>query len=425
MTATAETLQNIFRLDTAYYSYVQTNIAPIRFVTFDNPDSTTDFGSDNDYASAVPFVSNGTISSPLVGLNNNSLVTTGANYLTDGLIMKESEYDDSWGSVDGIYHFSFWIKKSGLDTNPLGLRIIANVNSYLNNEYILLYQYGDYIYLQVNDQTNSMINVASNQPVNVFDNNKKHIVLVASHPGSNGNIKVYVNKVLVINSNIGTVHPQFVNATSYLNPNTETNNRARFSVNCLITPLNQVTLPLTPTPSIVSIDDVHWAVTSLNQTQVTNLNDAMPYSLDNFFDTDFALAQNATLVDPTFGVGSGIDPALLSADALFVNPTLIVDFDKVVPLEKIDEASALFVLPTFLADNITNISIVAAVMPAGALSMDGLFSRTFSFPTMYATATMIFQSPYLDPYHVLIYQQSAMSPIGNLYYRRVGDIDTL
>jgi hypothetical protein len=26
---------------------------------------------------------------------------------------------------------------------------------------------------------------------------------------------------------------------------------------------------------------------------------------------------------------------------------------------------------------------------------------------------------------VLIYQQSAMSPIGNLYYRRVGDIDTL
>lgn len=402
MIAVGDTPQNVFRLDTAYYTYVQTNIAPFRYVTFDSPNSALDWGSDNDFGSAAPFTYNGSILEPIYGLNNNSLLSDSTSYTTSGLIMKESEHDDNWGTLGRSWHTSFWIKKDLTDTNANGLRVIANLHSYENNKHLILYQYNNYIYLQVDDKVNTFQTFQSSVNANVFDNVKHHIVISSS---SNGKIHVYKNKILLIDATV-TNHVVTTNSTSYLAPNTETNNRARFSVGALITPYEHTNLVTTPTASKLIIDEVHWAVTSLNQTGVNNLYAAMPFKNEIEWFADPALSNSSQIVQPTFGTGAGINaaPAQITT-ATFVLPTIstqIFNTFNATPLL----ANATAVQPfSVIGDNIRNVILNIQPFTITAMLMPAVVKITFPGATMYASAKIQYPYPYTDPYRILVLSQ--------------------
>lgn len=423
MTASADIPPNVYRLDTAYYSYVQSNIAPFRYVTFDVPNSNLDWGSDNDFGGAAPFTYGGSISLSIDGLSNNSLLTNGGAYTSSGLIMKESEHDDDWGTSAKNWHTSFWIKKDHTDTNPNGLRIIANLHSYENNKHLIVYQYNNYLYLQLDDKVNTPQTIQSSVNVNVFDGNKHHIVITSK---SDDKIQIYKNKILVLDSAV-TPHIVTTNSTAYWAPNTETNNKPRFAIGALITPYAETNLPAIPTPSIMYIDEAHWAVTHINQTQVNNLYSAMPFRVDIEFFADVALSNFSDLVNPTFGTGVGNNVLVSEAtNAELLNPTLTVDFDKVITVNAMAAHTAELIYPfSVIADNITHIEVFSDILIATAEILPATFILTINAAPMIANARMVVQDPYIDPYHLLVIQQSRL-PLSTSYYGTwgIGDIDS-
>jgi hypothetical protein len=422
-TAYAEIPPNVYRLDTAYYSYVMQNIAPFRYVTFDSPNSNIDYGSDNDYGGAAPFVYNGTVTLPINGLNNNSLISDGLSYTTSGLIMKESEYNDDWNTTNEIWHTSFWIKKDIADTNPNGLRIVANLNGYKDNQHIILYQYNNMFYLSMNDKNHPAQTFASAVNVNVFDGNKHHIVITSK--GDN-KIFIYKNKIKVLEADYGSIHVVTTNSATSVPPNAETDNRARFAIGALITPYAETNLPAIPTPSIMYIDDAHWAVTYINETNVINLFNAMPYKVDINWFADPALSNFSEFVNPTFGTGFGHNAIFATASSELVNPTIYTEIEKIVNAE-VMTANAEAIEPfSVIGDNITNINVIADLMLASALLLEhqGVLISIPGGP-MLASANMISSKPYYDEYNLLIIQQTAM-PLGASLFGKwsVGDIDS-
>ena len=423
LTASADTPQNVYRVDTAYYSYVQTNIAPIRYVTFDAPGSDTDWGSDQDFAQAVPFVYDGTITSSINGLNNNSLLSTGTNYLTSGLIMKESQWDDDWGTTAGSYHSSFWIKRHPDDVGSNGLRIIQSAYSPLDGSYGILYQQNNLLKLEMFNGT-SYFTATSSYNVNVFDYAKHHIVVNFRKTGSNHFIDIYVDKGLALNIGVGTQALIFKNSATYLPPNTETNNMARMSVGALIPPIAYTSLPVTPTATKMYIDDVYWAATAITQTGVNNLYAAMPYRLNTNWLSDTFLSNQSSLVNPSFGTGTGINATAITASAQMVNPTLIVNYQRIVSATTIT-ASALAVNPfSVVADSVTNKTVVSDIFIASAMMGDAVQRTTVQAQPMTATARIPASMPaWYDPYRALILQQSLTYPAGRYFGFKVGDID--
>lgn len=402
MIATADIPQNIYRLDTAYYTYVQTNIAPFRYVTFDFPNSNLDYGSDNDFGGAAPFTYGGSITASIDGINNNALLTDGSSYTTSGLIMKESEHDDDWATTAKTWHTSFWIKKDITDTNPNGLRIIANLHSHKDNKHLIVYQYNNYIYLQLDDKVNPVETFQSSVNANVFDGVKHHIVINAT---SNNKIHVYKNKILIIDASL-TTHVITKNSDTYLAPNTETNNKPRFAIGALITPYAETSLSAIPTESIMQIDEAHWAVTTLNQTGVNNLYSAMPFKTDIQWFADPALSNFSQFVQPTFGTGAGINaaPAQIS-NAQLVNPSVSADFELIFNASSL-QANANAVEPfSVIADNITNIVVSVQHFLAGAMLLPAVVRITVPGATMYASARIQYPYPYTDPYRMLILSQ--------------------
>jgi hypothetical protein len=421
LTAAADIPQNIYRLDTAYFSYVQTNIAPHRFVTFDDPENTKDWGSDNDFGSAAPFEYTGSITAPIFGLNNNSLLSNGTSYTTSGLVMKESEHDDAWGTDVKTWHTSFWIQKDITDTSPNGLRVIANLTSYQNNKHLIVYQYNNYIYLQMDDKVHAVQTFQSSVNANVFDGIKHHIVITSKNDNK---IQIYKNKTLIMNANFGSINVVTTNSSSYWAPNTETNNKPRFSVGALITSYAETNLPVIPTASKLIIDEVHWALTHINSTQVTNLYNAMPYKVEINWFADPALSNSSDIVDPTFGVGSGIVATPLVATGLINEVTITADKEKIINATPIT-ASALAVEPfSVIADNINPINVVSDIFVASALMVQPTVPRIMFATPLTATARMAATSPYFDEYQLLIVQQSRL-PLGTSYVGTwsVGDVD--
>lgn len=422
-TAFTEVPPNIYRLDTTYYSYVQNNISPFRYVTFDLPNSEVDWGTDNDFGAAAPFSYDGTISTAIFGINNNSLISSNSNLTTSGLIMKESEHDDKWGTDVKTWHSSFWIQKDLSDTNSNGLRIVANLNSFLDNQYIILYQYNNKLYLQAYDQTHPVQTFESSVNVNVFDNIKHHIVISSS---SNDKIQVYKNKLLVIDATLNPTHVITQNSLTHLPPNDAGSNKPRFSVGALITPYAETYLPAIPTPSIMYIDEVHWAVTSINQTGVNNLYNAMPLKIDIEFFADPALSNLSEIVEPTFGTGVGNIAQIAEAtNAELLMPSITADFERIVAALPM-EANAEFVYPfSVIADNITNIQVFGDIMIATAEILGAVFVLNVNAQPMLANARMVVQDPYIDPYHLLVIQQSRL-PLSTSYYGTwgIGDVDS-
>jgi hypothetical protein len=306
-------------LNDLYYQYVQTNIAPYRYVTFDAADGTLDYGTDNDY-SVIPTTIGGTVVNPDLGINGKSVKTTGSSYITDGVILNESEWNDSWGTGQNSYHSAFWFQRALDDNSTTGLRVLWNLNGYKDNQHVVLYQYQDKLHMQFNNGSGTFVE-QDTTALNLFDYQRHFVVIDFNHTNPNNNVvKLYVDAVLKSTINLGAYTGTTTNAaTADSGPNDEANNRARLSIGCLITPFGSTALPVQPTTTKLIIDEVYWDKNSITQTQVTNLYNAMPDKNNKIVVAEPFIA-SGELVMPAFSTSSILSTAPLTASASLVQP---------------------------------------------------------------------------------------------------------
>jgi hypothetical protein len=424
MTAYAEKGNNSYALDDTYYSYVFTNISPFRYVTFDGQNPATDYGSDNDYA-VVPTVYGGGLTNPGFGINNVSVKTAGFNYVTDGVILKESEWNDTWGTGQATYHSSFWMQRAGDDSSTNGIRILWNLNGYKDNQHVILYQYQNKLHMQFNNGSGTHIDAVTSADVNVFDYERHHIVIGFDHTNNNNNlVKLYVDGVLKLTTNLGSYTGSTTNYATAQPTNDENYNKPRLGVGCLITPFASTALSQIPTNTRLYIDEIHWAQTGLTNGQVLSLYNAMPIRDHVDFYADFFIGSNANLPMPIISGSNIIQSGLFNANIELVTPTITADYEKII-YENPATASALFVMPTIVADNITNVIISANTMIASAFINEVVVIISISAGIMNATVRLLAEEPYMDPYHLLIYQQGLMEPYAFGFWSgyNAGDID--
>lgn len=425
MTASSDAPENVYKINTQYQQYLITNHAPHRYINFDVPTGSQDIGSDNDYANASPYIYTGYINLPYQGINNNALVTPGTGLYSPDFIVKESEYNDEWGTTGTGYHFGFWIKKNASDT-PSYNRVIATAQSYLNtNDYIILWQQGDYVKLTVRDSDSSQTTYTASIAANVFDGKRNNIVVNFDYTGS-GICSVYVNKNLVLEASVGSIKPILINGSTSVNADSETNNRNRFSIGASIVPDLETKLSTTLYPSLLEIDDFHWSKTQITLEEVSNLWSQMPGRFDTEILADPAIATNGILVDTIVGAGLGINATPLTAEGIAVEPLSIgADRELIYAADSAFLASSLAVEPfEYYGDSINNIVVVSDIFSGTIDFTGGLFTYTVSGQPMTASILMQSQSPYFDPYNLLILNQSLTQPTGLLSnYYKVGDID--
>jgi hypothetical protein len=309
-----------FPLSSIYYDYVQANITPYRYVTFDDANPYLDFGSDDDYAVA-PVVVGGTFVNPGIGINGKSVKTTGNSYVTDGVILKESVHDDDWGVSANNYSSSFWMQRAADDTST-GLRILANAYGYGTGDYFLLYHYQNKLHFEFKNST-TLIKQTSASNVNIFDFGTHFIALDLDHSGQTDTAKIYVDAVLVMTINIGTARLSLINGTPHTAPNDEANNHPRYSVGCLITPFNQTALPVVPTNTKLIVDEIFWDKDSLSLAQVAALYNMMP-GKTNSVQTPLPLEASALFVMPAISTNVNYIGTAVTADGELLDPTLYV-----------------------------------------------------------------------------------------------------
>jgi hypothetical protein len=334
---------NHFVSNNTYYQYVQTNIAPYRYVNFDSSNSLLDHGSDNDY-SVVPTSIGGTVVSYDLGINNKSAKTAGASYATDGVILKESEWNDSWGSGANDWHSAFWFQRATDDQSINGLRVLWNLNGYKDSQHAVLYQYQGKLHMQFNNGSGTFTETDSTA-LDLFDYNRHFVVIDHDHGGgTNNTVKLYVDSVLRFTANIGSITPTTTNAaTADLGANLETNNYARLGIGCLITPFASTALPVIPTNTKLIIDEVYWDKGAITQTAVTNLYNAMP-AKTNTVNASAPLTASSVLVMPGVSAQSIILETFASSNIEIVQP-LVSTNSQVLFLSQLITASALIVNP--------------------------------------------------------------------------------
>ena len=313
-----------FVLNDIYYNYVQTNIAPYRHVTFDAVDTTADYGTDNDY-SVVPTVVGGTIINPDLGINGKSAKTAGTSYITDGVILKESEWNDSWGTGQNSYHSAFWFQRALDDASTTGLRVLWNLNGYKDNQHIVLYQYQNKLHLQFNNGSGTWIEQDTGT-LDLFDYNRHFVVINFNHTNPVNNIvTVYVDSVLKMTIDLGAYTGSTTNASSAdSGPNDEANNHPRLSVGCLITPFAATALPVVPTNTKLIIDEIYWDKNATNQTQITNLFNIMP-DKNNVDFTAEAMTASDDFVMPAYATSSNLSADPFTASVELVGPLTTAD----------------------------------------------------------------------------------------------------
>jgi hypothetical protein len=312
-----------FHLSSTYYDYVHTNIAPYRYVTFDSPDAYLDFGSDNDY-SVSPVVIGGTVVNPGLGINGKSVKTAGTNYTTDGVILKESEWNDDWGTGNNDYVSSFWIQRAPDDTST-GLRIIWNINSYKDNQHVVVYHYQNKLHFQINNQSGTYHTVTSANNVDIFDYKRHHIVIYSHFNNNHNYISIYVDGISIIGAHdIGNYKIVTVNAASAdSGANAEINNHPRLAVGCLITPFAQTALPVVPTNTKLILDEIFWDKDAITLNQVTALYNMMPGKTDSV-QAPLPFEVSALLVMPTISTDVNYVSTATTAIAELLDPTLYV-----------------------------------------------------------------------------------------------------
>jgi hypothetical protein len=313
-------LNNHFVSNNIYYEYVKTNIDPYRYVNFDSANSLIDHGIDNSY-SVVPTSIGGTVVSHDLGINNKSAKTAGLNYATDGVILKESEWNDSWGTGQNSYHSAFWFQRAADDQSINGLRVLWNLNGYKDNQHVVLYQYQGKLHMQFNNGSGTFVE-QDTDALDLFDYNRHFVLIEFDHSNVNNNVvKLYVDAVLRSTINLGAYTGTTTNAiVSDSGPNFEANNHPRLGIGCLITPFASTALPFVPTNTKLIVDEIYWDKNAITQTQVTNLYNAMP-AKTNTINLSDPLTASSLLVMPT-----------VSADCLIIEAPAICDIDIVDPV---------------------------------------------------------------------------------------------
>jgi hypothetical protein len=421
LTAFIEMSNNNFALDDTYYAYILANITPYRYVSFDGTNPAMDYGSDSDF-SVIPTVYGGSLTSPAFGINNISIKTSSSNYTTAGVILKESQYNDDWGTSTDHHHSSFWMQRDGDDPSNGGVKVLWNLNGYYDNQHIILFHYQDKLHLQLNNQTQYQSFTSANN-VNIFDYERHHIVINFDHSGVNNLVKIYVDSVLVLTANIGSMTLQTINGVVNVGPNDEANNYPRLSVGCLITPFASTSLPNAPTPMRILVDEIHWAKTTLTAGQITSLYNAMPAKDNTTWYADFFIASNANIPMPVIRGGNTRSATPLTASGIINDVQISTVYNKVVSSPAIT-ASAQIVQPTVVGDNVRTVNFVATFMFASAFISAPQIIFAVSAQPMIATAKMPASlPPWYDPYRALIIQQSLTYPAGNYYGFKIGDID--
>jgi hypothetical protein len=314
-----------FMLNDIYYNYVQANIAPYRYVTFDAADTSLDYGTDNDY-SVVPTVVGGTIVNPDLGINGKSAKTAGTSYITDGVILKESEWNDSWGTGQNSYHSAFWFQRALDDASTTGLRVLWNLNGYKDNQHVVLYQYQGKLHMQFNNGSGTWIEQDTTNGLDLFDYNRHFVVIEFDHTNVNNNtVRLYVDAVLKMTVNLGSYTGSTTNAaTADSGANDELNNHPRLSIGCLITPFASTALPVVPTNTKLIIDEVYWDKNSISSTQITNLFNTMPGKFNVNKLSDPMLASDE-FVMPAFATTVNFVTDPFTASASFVEPELYIE----------------------------------------------------------------------------------------------------
>ena len=425
MTAYAEKGNNSFALDGTYYSYINTNVAPFRYVTLDGASVYTDYGSDNDYA-VIPTSIGGTVVNPGYGINNKSVLTTSQSYNNSGIIMKESEWNDTWGTGQNTYHSAFWMQSTPQDTSNNGLKVLWNLNGYKDNQHVILYQYQNKLHLQFNNGSGTHIDSPTTSNYNLFDGNRHFILINFNHTNTNNNtVNLYVDSVLASTINLGTYTGTTTNSATSLPTNDEAYNYPRLCAGGLITPFNVTALPVEPSNISILVDELHWAQTGANQTLVTNVYNAMPARLNKVWAADFFIGSNANLPMPVISAGNTRIATTLTANAELVNPTIISDREKIISATPLT-ASGILVLPIFFIDNNVNVSVLANVFIGSAFINDAIIVITIPGGPMIATAKMNYNNPYFDLYNLLIVQESLAPFATSSAYSSyaTGDIDS-
>ena len=326
-TAYAERSPTYF-LNDIYYEYVKTNINPYRYVTFDSADATLDYGTDNDY-SVSPTTIGGTVVNPDLGINGKSVKTTGNSYITDGVILNESEWNDSWGTGQNSYHSAFWFQRALDDASTTGLRVLWNLNGYKDNQHVILYQYQGKLHMQFNNGSGTWIQ-QDTATLDLFDYERHFIVIEFDHTNANNNtVRLYVDTILKMTVSLGAYTGTTTNASSAdSGPNNEINNRPRLSVGCLITPFGSTALPAIPANTKLIVDEVYWDKNAITQTQVSNVYNAMPGRTSTNFIAS-PLTSETTMVNPEISTSSIIFAQPLDSNALIVTPTLALQFSNI------------------------------------------------------------------------------------------------
>jgi hypothetical protein len=359
-TAYAERPPTYF-LNDIYYEYVKTNINPYRYVTFDSADATLDYGTDNDY-SVSPTTIGGTVVNPDLGINGKSVKTTGNSYITDGVILNESEWNDSWGTGQNSYHSAFWFQRALDDASTTGLRVLWNLNGYKDNQHVILYQYQGKLHMQFNNGSGTWIQ-QDTATLDLFDYERHFIVIEFDHTNANNNtVRLYVDTILKMTVSLGAYTGTTTNASSAdSGPNNEINNRPRLSVGCLITPFGSTALPAIPANTKLIIDEVYWDKNAITQTQVSNVYNAMPGRTSTNFIAS-PLTSETTMVNPEISTSSIIFAQPLDSNALIVTPTLALEFSNIY-YSDVANASA-DITEAFFGDSTT---IVSDIFVASAI----------------------------------------------------------
>lgn len=384
--AYAERPESYF-LNDVYYQYVQTNIAPYRYVTFDSANAAFDYGTDNDY-SVVPTSIGGTIVNPDLGINGKSVKTAGTSYVTDGVILKESEWNDSWDTGQNSYHSAFWFQRAVDDASTTGLRVLWNLNGYKDNQHVVLYQYQGKLHMQFNNGSGTWTEQDTTNGIDLFDYERHFVVIEFDHTNVNNNtVRLYVDAVLKMTVSLGTYTGSTTNASSAdSGANDELNNHPRLSIGCLITPFEATALPVVPTNTKLIIDEVYWDKNSITQTMVTNLFNAMPDKTNKNVVAQVMTASDE-LVMPAIITSSILATAPLTASASLLEPAITADRE-VVYTPNIMTATAIAGNAVVFEDKIILSDIfvsTATFNSAGAII-------TIPGPTMTANASMVIPS---------------------------------
>jgi hypothetical protein len=370
---------NAFHLNSIYYDYVNANIAPYRYVTFDSASPYFDYGSDIDYA-VQNFTIGGTVVNPDFGINGKSVKSTGS-YTNPAITFKESEHFDNWGTGNNSWHSSFWMQRA-LDDNSTGLRVLWNLNGAYDNQNIILYHYNNKLHLQINNQDAAPITITTANNVNPFDFGLHHFVINSHHNNNKNHLYLYMDGLLIADQDINTYMVDVINNPIHVGANDEANNFPRLGIGGLITPFGSTALPVVPTNTSVYYDEIYWDKNDILAAAVAALFGAMPNKVMAVIFGQ-AMTASALSVMPTITTTASYVADPMTASATGEGHTVFAVLNNVETVAPMTASTEM--LDAVRRDNTT---FAAAFMLASAFIGNAGTPRVVNIPAFNATATL-------------------------------------